>query len=323
MDNFTPPERPYKIGILLIDGFALMSYSSAIEPLRAANQLAAKNLYDIRHIPVTGASSTSSSGAVIRAEAHVGEQVNFDLVLVVAGGDPLAFSDSRIFQWLRHLASRKVLLGGVSGGPVILAKAGVMQGRRMTVHWEHARQLAELQPSLALERTLYVIDRDRLTCAGGIAALDMMHTLISEHHNAEFATQVSDWFLHTDIRPSGGPQRAGLAQRYGITSQPVILAIEAMTNHLSDTLSLQQLANLAGVSPRQLNRLFKARLYMTTMAFYRQIRLDKARGLLRRSTFTTTEIALITGFSSSAHFSHAYRKKHGHPPSKVRHDLQI
>lgn len=303
---------------MLIDGFAMMSYASVVEPLRAANELSRQTLYDIRHIPVTGASAISSSGAVIKANAHVGESVDFDLVLVVAGGDAGSFKDKRVFAWLRHLSVRGVHLGGVSGGPVILALAGVMTGRRMTVHWEYAPILDALSSSLMLERTLYVIDRDRLTCAGGIAPLDMMHALLSEHHSAGFAREVSDWFMHTEIRPAGGPQRAGLVERYGTTNPAIILTIEAMTNHVADTLSLEQLADLSNVSSRQLNRLFREKLGKSTMSFYRDLRLDKAHNLLRQTPLSTTEIALIVGFSSSAHFSQAFRQKFDTTPSSVR-----
>lgn len=319
MDNDFSSVDPFRVGFLLIDGFALMSYSAAIEPMRAANLLAGRTLYEMEHLPVMGAQSFSSSGAMVRATTHIGERVDFDLILVVAGGDPARFSDERVFQWLRHLARRGVQIGGVSGGPVILARAGVMAGRRMTVHWEHAPTLAEYAPALVLERTLYVFDRDRMTCGGGTAALDMMHALITVHHGAEFARRVSDWFAHTEIRPPGRPQRAGPVERYGTTSLPVIRAIELMENHIAEPLDLAQLAGLTGLGERQLNRLFRDKLGRSTMGFYRDLRLDKADNLLTQSTLSVTEIALATGFSSSAHFSQSYRQKFERPPSARRH----
>ncbi|MEX3009733.1 GlxA family transcriptional regulator [Hoeflea sp. TYP-13] len=318
MDIANSTTRPFRVGFLLIDGFALLSYSAAIEPLRAANLLAGRKLYEIEQLPVLGGQSVSSSGAIIKASAHLGERVDFDLILVVAGGDPARFSDERIYQWLRHLARRGVRMGGVSGGPVILAQSGIMAGRRMTVHWEHAPALAEFAPALILERTIYVIDRDRLTCAGGTAALDMMHALITGHHGADFARRVSDWFVHTEIRPAGGPQRAGPVERYGTASTPVLRAIELMENHIADPLELGQLADLTGLGARQLNRLFKDKLGRSTMGFYRDLRLDKADNLLSQSTLNITEIALAAGFANSAHFSHSYRQKFGRSPSARR-----
>lgn len=188
----------------------------------------------------------------------------------------------------------------------------------MTVHWEHAPALAEIAPHLLLERSLYVIDRDRVTCAGGTAPLDLMHALIARHHGAGFAREVSDWFMHTDIRPSGDPQRAGLVERLGTTSAPVLDAVAAMQSHMGDPLTLAQLALIAGVTPRQLNRLFQDRLGDSTMRYYRKERLRLALHLLRGSALSITDIALATGFSGSAHFSTAFSTWHGVPPSRAR-----
>lgn len=318
MDILTPFDTPYRVGFLLIDGFALMSYSSAVEPLRAANLLAGHDLYSIRHLPAYGASAVSSSGALVRADAFIGEKVDFDLVIVVAGGDPVSIEHPRLFAWLRLMAQRDVRIAGVSGGPVILAKAGLMKQRRMTVHWEHAHALSMISPHVIVERTLYVIDRDRMTCAGGTAALDMMHALIASHHGGSFARDVSDWFLHTDIRPSEGPQRAGLAERYKVNHRAVVLAIEAMDNHIADPLELEQLARIVGISARQLNRLFTQTLGNSTVRFYREMRLEKARVLIQQTFLTISEIATATGFANVAHFSRQFTAFFGHTPSSCR-----
>ena len=308
----------YRIGLILIDGFALMSYSSIVEPLRAANLISRRTYYDIKFIPVTGSWAHSSSGASVKATGRIGQEGNFDLVLVVAGGHPASFKDTKLFHWLRTLSRRGINLGGVSGGPVILASAGVMEGRRMTVHWEHAAALAESRTGLMIERSLYVIDRDRFTCAGGIAPLDMMHALLTKHHGPAFARQVSDWFMHTDVRSASGPQRSGLVERYGTNNPPIILAIEAMENHIADPLELTQLAKLSQISPRQLNRLFRSKMGQSTMNFYCKLRLEKAYKLLKQSTLPITEIALANGFSSSAHFAHSFRRTFGSTPSSLR-----
>ena len=311
-------DRPFRIGFLLIDGFALMSYASASEPFRAANLLAGRTLYDVINVSLYGSSAQSSASAIVKARTQVGEHTDFDLVFVIAGGDPTLFRDKRMLQWLRHLSRRGVMLGGVSGGPVILARAGLMNGYRMTVHWEHASALIEIAPDLMLERSIYVVDRDRYTCAGGIAALDMMHHLIASHHGEELATRVSDWYLHTNVRAPGQPQRAGFVARYGTNSAPVIRAIEIMESHLDDPLDLAQVAELSGVGPRQLNRLFSDRIGQGTMGFYRDLRLERAKSLLEQSTLSITEIALATGFCSSAHFAKTFRTKFGSPPSRFR-----
>ena len=318
MEENSPIGSPIQVGCLLIDDFALMSYSAVVEPLRAANLLAGRTIYEVRHYAVPGQRAESSGRLAVEGAVAVADDCNPHYLFVFAGGDPARFQDERVFDWLRLLANRGVILVGVSGGPVILAAAGVMEGRRMTVHWEHAAVLAEASPNLFVERTLYVIDRDRITCAGGIAPLDLMHALITEHCGGELAQKVSDWYMHTDTRPFGGPQRAGIAERYGTTNQTVVRAIEAMENHIADPLTLPQLALLSGIGARQLNRLFSEKLGQSTMGFYRVLRLEKARGFLAQSPMKISQIALAAGFSSQAHFSQCFRERYGEPPSAVR-----
>jgi len=201
---------------------------------------------------------------------------------------------------------------------MILARAGVLKNRRFTVHWEHASEMAELFPELVIERTLYIKDRDRYTCAGGVAPLDMMNALITEHHGNQFAQKVSDWFIHTEIRPSASPQRSGLAERYPSATHAMILAIEAMRNHIADPLDLEQLAKLSEVSVRQLNRLFKDKMNVGTMDFYRQLRLKTSKKLLKQSSMKIIDVAQATGFVSAAHFSSSFHKQFGQTPSSLR-----
>jgi len=318
MDLITQHRPPFRVGFVLVDGFALMSYASAMEPLRAANLIAGRRLYDIQHMPALGARTQSSSGAIVGADTYLGESVDFDLVLVVAGSDPLRGNVSRLEHWLRLLASRDVLVGGVSAGPLILARAGVMEGRRLTCHWEHAPALLDASNNLIVERTLFVRDRRRLTCAGGTAALDMMHALIAEHHGGRFAQTISDWFLHTDIRPGENPQVSGLAERYGVANVGVLQALQAMENHMDDPLTLIQISGIVGVSVRQINRLFRQHMGVSTQDFYTKLRLDKAQSLLRGSLLSIADVAQATGFANGAHFSRQFRRAFGETPSRYR-----
>jgi len=317
MDMVKNRTSAFKIGFLLIDGFALMSYSSAEEPLRAANLLS-PDAYQITHLCLADGGAVSSSGAIVPATPISDARASFDLILVVAGGDPLKVEAPALFKWLRWHAGHGVLIGGVSGGPVLLSMAGLMRGYRMTLHWEHAHALSEKSPELLIERSLYVIDRNRLTCAGGTAPLDMMHALITQHHGADFARQVSDWFLHTTVRLSSEPQRAGLAERYRTHNQSILAVIETMENHVADPLALQQLAAVVGLGVRQLNRLFKQKLGTSTIAFYRKLRLDIAENLLLQSQMSITDIAMASGFVSAAHFSSMFKSHYGVSPSVLR-----
>jgi transcriptional regulator GlxA family with amidase domain len=225
------------VGFLLVPGFALMSYASAVEPLRAANQLAGKKLYSWWHTAPGDKPAIASNGAAVLPDFRFGSDVgSLDLMLVCAGGNPATFRDRRTFAWLRRLAGRGVTIGGISGGPFILAKAGLLAGRRCTVHWEHMPALQEAFPGIMLTRSLFELDGDRITCSGGVAALDMMVALITRDHGYELGAAVSDWLLHTDVRQGARPQRMDLRFRLGVADEKLLKVLKAMESHIETPL---------------------------------------------------------------------------------------
>lgn len=311
------PSSPQTVGLLLVPGFALMSYASVVEPLRAANLLAGRELYRWIHITPGPEIVTASCGATVSCVAPP-EAPSLDFLFVCAGGNPMAFRDRATLAWLRSLSSQGIRIGGVSGGPVILARAGIMDGYHMTVHWGHAPAVAEAFPNVLLTRSIYIIDRNRLTCAGGTAPLDMMHALIAGAHGPDLARKVSDWFMHTDIRPAQSAQRASVTERYGVHDDRLVAALELMESHPGEPLSRADTARRVGLSTRQLDRLFAEKLGASYAGHYRRIRLERARDLLRQSAVPITEIALGCGFSSASHFSRAYRAAFGVTPASER-----
>jgi transcriptional regulator GlxA family with amidase domain len=312
------PTRPTQVGFLLLPGFALMSYASAAEPLRAANQLAGRALYAWRHISLDGEAAAASNGASIRADHRIGERIDLDLLFVCAGGNPALFADPATYRWLRRLARAGVAIGGVSGGAYVLARAGLLDGYRATIHWEHLPAFSEEFPQLALERSLYVIDRDRLTCAGGVAALDLMHALIERDHGHALAAQVSEWYLHTEVRLGSGPQRMRLRERFGVSNPKLLAALSEIERRIEEPPGRAELAAAAGTSVRQLERLFARHLGSTIAAHGLRVRLAHARTLLRQTAKPVLDVAVMCGFASASHFSRAYRTAYGHPPKAER-----
>jgi transcriptional regulator GlxA family with amidase domain len=146
----------------------------------------------------------------------------------------------------------------------------------------------------------------------------MMHALIAERHGPELARKVSDWFMHTDIRPAQSAQRASLTERYGIHDERLAAALDLMESHPGEPLKRSETARRLGLSTRQLDRLFAEKLGTSYAGQYRRIRLERARDLLRQSAVPITEIALGCGFSSASHFSRAYREMFGVTPGAER-----
>lgn len=307
-----------RFGFLLIDDFALMSFASAIEPLRAANILAGRTLYDWATIGVGRERAVASLGLPVQTQHIVGADLDLDTLIVCAAGNPAEFADAATLQWLRRLARRGVRIGGVSGGPFILARAGLLDGYRCTIHWEHVPAFRESFPQLALRRSLYVIDRDRLTCAGGIAALDMMHAVVAAEQGRVLADKVSEWFVQTEIRLGTGAQRRSLQERYETANAHLLAALALIESHIERPLSRQALAAAAGISLRQLERLFASHLQTTLDKHYCDIRLERARTLLRQTAMPVAEVGLASGFQSPSHFSRLFKQRYGHAPTQER-----
>jgi transcriptional regulator GlxA family with amidase domain len=306
------------LGLLLIDGFALMSYAAVIEPFRAANSLAGCELYRWTHISVDGHPVCASNGASVLADRAVGKLIPCDTLFVFAGGDPATFSDAETFAWLRRLARSNVRLAGVSGGPFLLARAGLLDGHRATIHWIHRAAFLDAFPTLATEPSLYVIDRQRVTCAGGTAGLDLAIELIEREHGHKLATDVSEWFIRTELRPAAKPQRLSLRERVGTSNDRVLKVLAEMEVRLEEPAGRRELAVLAGVSLRQLERLFSMHLGETIGESYLRIRLEKAAELLRSTSMTITAVSVVCGFQNGAHFSRAFKLRFGMSPSVER-----
>lgn len=309
---------PQKVGFLLVPGFALLAYASAVEPLRAANRLSGQELYSWMNISPEQPITMASCGIGINADYRVGNHVDLDVLFVIAGGNPFEFNDAPTFTWLRKLANRGVRIGGISGGPVILARAGLLKGHRCTVHWEHVPAFRETFPTLQLTENLYEIDRNRLTCAGSTAALDMMHALLAGQHGPFLGGAVSDWFLQTQIRECTARQRLTLRDRYDVKDAKLLTVLEFIEDVRETPISRVQLAALAGISVRQLERLFRNHLGTSLTAHSKSVRLAKARLLLRQTSLSIIEIGHACGFASASHFSHCYTSHFGHPPRAER-----
>ncbi|WP_407175668.1 GlxA family transcriptional regulator [Bradyrhizobium sp. STM 3562] len=317
-ENDCPDQPPAHVGFLLIPDFAMLPYVSVIEPLRAANRLSGRTLYRWSHISIDGQPAAASNGVRIQTEFRIGADAHFDYVFVCAGGNPALFADSATLAWLRQIARRGAKIGGVSGGPYILARANLLKGYRFTIHWEHAPAFLEEYPELDLRRSLYEIDRDRLTSGGGTAPLDMMHAIIAREHGTDLAMAVSEWFLQTHVREGTGPQRMPLRARLGIAHAPLLRAISRMEQTVETPVSRDELARVAKVSLRHLERLFRQHLGRSLGEHYLALRLDRARDLVRQSSLSVLEIALACGFTSASHFSRTYRARFGQAPRTER-----
>jgi transcriptional regulator GlxA family with amidase domain len=310
---------PIRIAFLLVPQFSMMAFSAAMEPLRSANRMSGRGIFDYQLVSVDGNAVPASNGIPISVHKPLDELGRIDMLVVCVGLDPLQFGRSqRVHHALRRLARHGAMVGGISGASFILADAGLLANRRCTVHWEYADLFRSRYPTLTLTGDLYVVDRDVFTCSGGTAALDMMLHFIGEASGPALARDVAEQFMHTQIRDRKEHQRLALHARYRIESPKLVEIIALMEGAIEDPFDVMDIAVRVGISARQVERLFREYLAVSPHAFYLQLRVAKARTLLRQTMNPIQSVALECGFTSTSHFCHAYKRVFGLAPMEER-----
>lgn len=302
---------------LLLPGFSSMGFISAIEPLRVANRFRGE-LYRWHVLSCGGGAVLASNGMSVNAEGGFEALEAGATLLVVAGFDPLTHVTPALIQWLRRLDNDGVTLGGIDTGSVVLAQAGLLDGYRLTLHWEALEAFKESYPRLQVTQELFEIDRQRITCAGGTASIDLMLDLIAQVYGPELAIQVSEQFVLGRIRQRKDHQRMQVASRYGIHNKKLVQVIGEMEQHSEPPLSTAQLALGINVTRRQLERLFRLHLNDTPRNFYLGLRLEKARQLLRQTDMSVLDISIACGFESPSYFTRSYRARFTCAPRQDR-----
>lgn len=310
--------KPKKFGFLVMPGFSLIAYAAAIDTLRLANRIEGKTLYTWITITPKDELVQASSGLEVKPDLITQEPVNYDVIIVCGGVKITSTWSDSLGKWLREQDKKNVALGSLCTGTYILAKAGLLDDYRCTIHWENIASLREEFPHLQISDDIYEIDRNRYTCAGGTTPIDMMHHLVSIQHGRRLAAAISEEILVDHVRSMKDRQRIPLRQQIG-TSQPKLTeAVMLMEANIEETLSPDELSSLVKISRRQLERLFRSYLSCTPTQYYLGLRLRNARRLLLQTERPIIDISLVCGFSSAPHFSKCYRDLFGLPPRDER-----
>lgn len=303
-----PQHLPHKVSFLLVPNFSMMAFTSAVEPLRAANRLSGKRLYSWQTLSIDGRPVHASNGIALVPDSSIHDDFEASTLFVCAGIRAERFSDQTVFARLRELARRGMALGGVCTGALALARAGLLNGYRCTIHWENMEGFVEDFPDLKITATLFEIDRDRYTCSGGTAPLDMMIYSISRDFSDELAIGVAEQMLHNFVRQPHDAQRMSIQYRTGISNPKLLAVIAYMEAYLEAPVSLAELAGSVNLSIRQLERLFRNHLGKTPTRYYLDLRLRRAQLLLRQTTMPILQVAVASGFASASHFARCYRE---------------
>ena len=309
----------FRIGMLLLPEFNASAAFSFLDPFRAANYIRGSSLYRWELISADGQPVAASNGAVIGVNGNMSHDEGYDLVVVNASWAPERFNSREMRNWLGRCVRRGATLAGIDTGAFVLARAGLMDGYRATVHYEHGAAFRELFPRSNLEEVLYVIDRDRLSCCGGAAAADLALRLVQNQNGLELANASAVYLFKGRHRMGNEAQVEHEREPVGY-SMPEKLreAVILMERNVEEPLSPAEIATNLSISQKQLQRLFRRHTGVTPVRYYINTRLDRARGLVTQTDLPLAQVASACGFGTAEQFSRAYSTHFNIPPSHDR-----
>lgn len=312
------PVFPITYGFVLFPNFPMMAFSALVEPLRAANQISGRQLYDWVLLSDDPAPLRASNGFSLTPDATFADRPTPQRIVVCSGGDADRVDARAAIGWIRGALRRGAMLGAVADAAFLLARAGLLDGYRCTLHWTSQPAFAEAFPRVLLERSLYVIDRDRFTSLGGIGSLDMQLALIDRDAGPGLAHAVADWFAHSVLRSPDERRPMPLNLRRGIRDQLVLTCVAEMEARPDHPVTVPDLAARHGISVDTLERAFRAELGVSPGRFLRQLRLQHGRALLEHSGLPVREVAQACGYADQSTFTRAFRGEFGMTPLEVR-----
>jgi transcriptional regulator GlxA family with amidase domain len=310
--------KPKRFVYVLMDNFTLLSFASSIECLRIANRMAGKDLYSWLLISEDGEPVTCSAGTSFNVDSELCELQRDDSIMLVAGLDVQQATTKKMLGWLRREARKGLTVAALCTSAYTLAKAGLLDGKKATIHWENADSFAEEFDEVELTKSVFVIDGNRMTTAGGTSSIDLMLKVIANDHGEQLANLVADQQIYSSIRTDQDTQRLSVPTRIGVRHPKLSMVIQMMEANIEEPISPSILAKDVGMSTRQLERLFRRYLNRSPKRYYMELRLQKARNLLMQTDMSVINVALACGFASPSHFSKCYRAHYDTTPYRER-----
>nr|WP_309502169.1 GlxA family transcriptional regulator [uncultured Roseovarius sp.] len=309
---------PRDFDFVLLPKLTMLALSAAIEPLRVANQISRQELYRWRTMTTDGEPIRCSNNLRLVPDGPIANAHRGSRVFICAGVEPAETLNTRLVQWAARQAAHGIAVGAICTGAFTLAKAGLLNGRIFTLHWENQPAFLEIFPDLVPSLNLYEIDGDLMTAAGGSASTDLMLSVIEDDFGPEFALVVSDMCLHGRSHSGHAPQKTAQSAILGSRNKNLIAAIRMMQANLEEPLTVEQIAQEIGISRRQLERSFSEHAGQSPWQYYSDLRLSRAYSLLSETDLPITEIAAATGFAGTSSFARTFRAKFDTSPSKFR-----
>jgi len=299
--------RPHHFAIVLIPKFSMISFAATLDTLRIANRGQETPLFTWELLSQDGEPVTCSNGLPVAMDGPLKDLSRHDSLIVCSSFQVENHETKTLLNWLRRQDRLGVNIGAVCTGTHLLAAAGLLNSYRCCIHWENIAAFRERFTEIDVTAMLFEIDGRRFTCAGGTAPIDMLLCMIAEVSDRSTALWVADSLVHTPPRDANTHQRIPLPARIGTRHPKLATLVGTMEETLEEPLSVAELARQAGITPRQVERLFQRYIGYSPKKYYLELRLHRARQLLMQSSRPVMDIAVACGFSSSSHFARCYR----------------
>jgi hypothetical protein len=310
--------RKSRFVFLTLPQYSQIALANAVEPLRMANDLSGQLAYEWVITSLDGQPVSASNGLSLTPTVGLDQIGRPDIVFICGGRNVREAVTPTLLAALRRLAEQGTGLGALCTGGYALARAGLLDRCRATIHWENVSALREEFPRIIISDQVFTIDRNRYTASGGVAPLDLMLNLIESKLGSKVAQLVSEQFIVDRIRSDKDRQYVPLRAQVGVSHQSLLKVAELMEANVERPMSLERIAQETGLSRRQIERLFKRHLNCVPKRYYLELRLKRARELLLQTAMPIMDITTACGFQSPPHFSKCYRKQFGYPPSVER-----
>tara|TARA_B100001248_G_scaffold261053_1_gene250994 strand:+ start:6991 stop:7995 length:1005 start_codon:yes stop_codon:yes gene_type:complete len=311
-------KSPRRFVFVLMENFTLLSFSSALDALRIANRMSGKTLYQWTFIGENEGVVSCSAGTQFKLDNSLIELHRDDTILLCGGTSIQEATTKKLIGWLRREARRGLTIGGLCTAAYPMAKAGLLDEKKATIHWENQDSFAEEFLEVELTKTVFVCDGNRFTTAGGTSSIDLLLKIIADEHGEELANAVADQMIYSSIRTDQDTQRLSVPTRIGVRHPKLSKVIQMMEINIEEPISPSILAKDVGMSTRQLERLFRRYLDRSPKRYYMELRLQKARNLLMQTDMSVINVALACGFASPSHFSKCYRAHYDTTPYRER-----
>ena len=303
---------------VLLDNFSMISFSCAIECLRLANRMSGQALFNWCLQSDGGEAVTCSNHTSFNVDGDLSELDKNDVIVLCGGVNIQAATSKRLLSWLRREARKGLPIMGLCTASYALARAGLLDEKRATIHWENHDSFAEDFPEVDLTKSIFVRDGNRISAAGGTASIDLFLRIISDEYGSDLSNAVADQMIYTAIRTDRDSQRLSVPTRIGVRHPKLSKVIQVMEENIEEPISPAILAKDVGMSTRQLERLFRRYLSRSPKRYYMELRLQKARNLLMQTDMSVINVALACGFASPSHFSKCYRAHYDTTPYRER-----